>query len=431
MEILDLLFNGPEGLTYGIAPAVVAAVGAAGGIIKGIGSLFGRRAKRRAMNRAIEAQKKAEAKVMNFKFKNAYEGMEGTTYTPTKAEAQNLAAAAQAGMPTINAVKDAALPTLRDPATMTASTYSAVGYDASQTNADQLLRGADTGLTNEMQNLQVSTAASEMAAQEADQSLAASQDLATQAGTGAGGATALAAAAAKSKAGIAADIDRQTKENEIRRAQGEMQLQREQLGQENLASQFDLGQQQFNVQAKNVASQFKANADNQAMRFNAQAANDAARFNAAAANQFALTQFSTDAAREKFNAGQSNQFSRDEFATEARMEQFNNAALNQFSRDQFAADQRLELANMGAANQAAAFGAKTEFEANRLAAAGAMGVQDREFNRLAAMMGQRQAEAGQARKADAAQRSMLLGGLSQAASGAASALSAGGFLTDK
>ena len=38
-----------------------------------------------------------------------------------------------------------------------------------------------------------------MAAQEADQSLAASQDLAAQAGTGGGGATALAAAAAKSK----------------------------------------------------------------------------------------------------------------------------------------------------------------------------------------------------------------------------------------
>jgi len=428
MEILDLLFNGPEGLTYGIAPLVLAGVaGAAGGIIKGIGSLFGRRKKRRAMNRAIKAQKEAEAKVMNFKFKNAYEGMEGTTYTPTKAEAQNLAAAAQAGMPTINAVKDAALPGLKDPATMTASTYSAVGYDASQTNADQLARGADTGLTNEMQNLQVSTAASEMAAQEADQSLAASQDLAAQAGTGAGGATALAAAAAKSKAGIAADIDRQTKENEIRRAQGEMQLQREQLGQENLASQFDLGQQQFNVQAKNVASQFKANANNQAMRFNAQAANDAARFNAAASNQFALTQFGTDAAREKFNAGQANQFSRDTFATEARTEQFNKAALNQFSRDQFAADQRIELANVGAANQAAAFGAKTEFEANRLEAAGAMGVQDRQFNRLAAMMGQRQAEAGQAKAADAQQRSMLLGGLSQAASGAASAMSGLGF----
>ena len=157
------------------------------------------------------------------------------------------------------------------------------------------------------------------------------------------------------------------------------------------------------------------------MRFNAQAANDAERFNAAASNQFALTQFGTDAAREKFNAGQANQFSRDEFATEARMEQFNKGALNQFARDQFAGNQRIELANMGAANQAAAFGAKTEFEANRLEAAGAMGVQDRQFNRLASIMGQRQAEAGQAKAADAKQRSMLLSGLSEAVSAGGSA----------
>ena len=71
MEILDLLFNGPEGLTYGIAPLVAAGIGAAGGIIKGIGSLFGRKKKRRAMRRAMQAQKEAEAKVMNFKFKRS------------------------------------------------------------------------------------------------------------------------------------------------------------------------------------------------------------------------------------------------------------------------------------------------------------------------------------------------------------------------
>ena len=42
------------------------------------------------------------------------------------------------------------------------------------------------------------------------------------------------------------------------------------------------------------------------------------------------------------------------------------------------------------------------------------------YNRLAAMMGQRQAEAGQAKAANERQRGMLLEGLSQAASGAAS-----------
>ena len=71
-----------------------------------------------------------------------------------------------------------------------------LGYTALGTNVAGLARGADTGLSNVFNNFQVSTAGAEMAAQEADQSLAASQDLAAQAGTGAGGATALAAQAA-------------------------------------------------------------------------------------------------------------------------------------------------------------------------------------------------------------------------------------------
>ena len=53
-------------------------------------------------------------------------------------------------------------------------------------------------MTNPYANLSVATQAAQMKAQEADQALAASQDLAAQAGTGAGGATALAAQAAKS-----------------------------------------------------------------------------------------------------------------------------------------------------------------------------------------------------------------------------------------
>ena len=62
-------------------------------------------------------------------------------------------------------------------------------------------------------------------------------------------------------------LDKQVKDNNIRRAQGEMQLQREQLAQGNLSSQFDLGQQQFNAGAVNSASQFSANARNQAAAF--------------------------------------------------------------------------------------------------------------------------------------------------------------------
>ena len=380
----------PE-LTFATSALLIGAVaGAAGGLIKGIGSLFGRRRKRRERRKAEKAAKIMERKVMNFKFKNAYEGMEGSNYKPTPADAANLASAAQVG-----------LPQLGDPKSMNAIGYEAQGYTASQTNVDGLLRGEDTGLSNEFSNLQVSTAAAEMAAQEADQSLAASQDLAAQAGTGAGGATALAQAAAKSKAGIAADIDKQVKQNEMLRAQGEMQLQREQLAQQNLASQFDLGQQQFNVAAKNTAAQFSANAANQAAAFKASAVNNASRFNAQSANQFALQSF----------------------GTEAQMNQFNAAQANQFARDEFGAMNRLNLANAQAENRAAMFAADTDFKARQMAAGGDMALQQAQYNRLASIYGMKTQDRNRAQAADEKQRGMLLSGLSQAATGAGNVVS--------
>ncbi len=186
-----------------------------------------------------------------------------------------------------------------------ATGYDATGYDAAQTNVAGLARGADTGLSNVFNNLQVSTAGAELAAQEADQSLAASQEAMMMMG-GAGGATALASQAAKSKAGIAADIDRQVKANEMARAQGEQSLQRDLLAQGNLASQFDLGQQQFNVGAQNQASQFTANAQNQAAQFGAAAQNQAEMFNAGQANNMTLAQFGAENQMEQFNVNAAN-----------------------------------------------------------------------------------------------------------------------------
>ena len=196
--------------------------------------------------------------------------------------------------------------TYEDNERATAEGYTGEGYTAQGTNAGQLQRGSATGLSNVFNNLQVSTAGAEMAAQEADQSLAASQDLAAQAGTGAGGATALAAAAAKSKQGISADIDRQVKSNEQMRAQGEQSLQRDMLSQGNLASQFDLGAQQFNVGAQNQASQFGASARNQANQFSAGARNSASQFNAGQTNQRNASMFSAANQMSMFNAGQGN-----------------------------------------------------------------------------------------------------------------------------
>lgn len=283
-----------------------------GSVVKGVASLFGggkRRREQKAANRGLNAAQAAQDK---FRFKNVYEGLQGPEfggYDAAQGQAAQLGDAAQAEMAQLG----------------DAQGYTAQGYDAAQTNIAGLQRGADAGLTNTMRNLQVSTAGSDLAAQEADQSLAASQDLAAQAGTGGGGATALAAAAAKSKAGISADIDKQVKQNEMLRAQGESELQRSQLAQENLASQFDLGQQQFNVGAQNQASQFTAAAQNQA-----------AQFGASAQNQFALSEF-----------GAANQ-----------MAQFNTGAQNQFAMSNVDAQNRFGLANMSSQNQALQFGAQ-------------------------------------------------------------------------
>ena len=195
--------------------------------------------------------------------------------------------------------------------------YEGEGYSARGTNVGNLQRGSATGLSNVFNNLQVSTAGADMANQEADQALAASQDLAAQAGTGAGGATALAAAAAKSKQGISADIDRQVKSNEQLRAQGEQGLQRDMLAQGNLASQFNLGQSQFNVGAQNQASQFGASARNQA-----------AQFGAGASNQFALSRFSAENQMNQFNTSQSNAERMAEFGALQNANALNASAVN-------------------------------------------------------------------------------------------------------
>jgi hypothetical protein len=232
---------------------------------------------------------------------------------------------------------------------------SAEGYldKLSQTNVGNLQRGAASGLSNVFNNLQVSTAGAEMAAQEADQSLAASQDLAAQAGTGAGGATALAAAAARSKQGIAADIDKQVKANEQLRAQGEQSLQRDLLAQGNLASQFDLGQSQFNVGAQNTAAQFGAQARNQASQF---------------------------------NAGQTNQRNASMFTAENQLNQFNRSQTNAERMAEFGALQNANAANANSINNALAQNAQTKTNFDLSRAAGLTAVDQAEYGQAMDLM---------------------------------------------
>ena len=76
-------------------------------------------------------------------------------------------------------------------------------------------------IQNPFENLQVSTAAAEMKAEEADISLANTLDFLEQTGASAGGATALAMAALKGKKDVAASIQEQEAKNAELKARGE------------------------------------------------------------------------------------------------------------------------------------------------------------------------------------------------------------------
>jgi len=305
-----------------------------GAIVGGVASLFGGRKRRREQSAANKEFGEMKSKLQNFKFKDVGEGLVGQGYDATVNAAPTLEGLGLGGP------AQSQMGELGEAAGYEAQGYDATGYNAAQTNVGQLMRGEDAGLANTMNNLQVSTAGAEMKAQEIDDTLAAQQDLVAQ--TGAGGATALVAGAAKAKAGISADIDKQVKQNEMLRAQAEGQLQKDQLAQENLASKFDLGQQQFNVGQDNQARQFTAQAQNQAAQFGAAAANQAAQFGASGMNQFGLQGFDATNRMNMFNVGQQQDLTRDQL----RM-------AGQFG-----------LAGMDAQNRAAEFGASA---ANQMA----------------------------------------------------------------
>jgi len=89
------------------------------------------------------------------------------------------------------------------------------------TDLSGLASDLSSQITNPFNNLQVSTAAAEMQAEEADIALANTLDTLEMTGASAGGATALAMAALKSKKGVAASIEEQEAKNAQLKAEGE------------------------------------------------------------------------------------------------------------------------------------------------------------------------------------------------------------------
>ena len=96
---------------------------------------------------------------------------------------------------------------------------------AGVTDLSGLASDLSSQITNPFENLQVSTAAAEMQAEEADIALANTLQTLEQTGASAGGATALAMAALKSKKDVAASISEQEAANAQLKAEGEANAQ--------------------------------------------------------------------------------------------------------------------------------------------------------------------------------------------------------------
>jgi len=100
-------------------------------------------------------------------------------------------------------------------------------------------------LSNPFTQLSVSTAAMDMQIEQTDQALANTLDTLRQTGGGAGSATALAQAALQSKKDVAADIERQEVQNDKARVQGEANLQRDLIAEEQRMQSVDVQGKQF------------------------------------------------------------------------------------------------------------------------------------------------------------------------------------------
>ena len=127
-------------------------------------------------------------------------------------------------------------------------------------------------LSNPMANLGVATQAAEIQIEESDIALANTLDTLRATGSGAGGATALAQAALKSKKEVSAGIEQQEAQNEKLRAEGEANLQTQQMNQ---------AQRLQDIQIREGGREQNAQAQGEAFRFNAQEGRDMQKLNRA------------------------------------------------------------------------------------------------------------------------------------------------------
>jgi len=111
-------------------------------------------------------------------------------------------------------------------------------------------------MSNPMANLGVATQAAEMQAEEADMALANTLDTIRATGASAGGATALAQAALQSKKGVSASIEAQEASNEKLRAQGQQDLERRQIAEQQRMQGIEMSEAQRLQQADISGKEF-------------------------------------------------------------------------------------------------------------------------------------------------------------------------------
>lgn len=129
------------------------------------------------------------------------------------------------------------------------------------TDLSGLARDLTSQITNPFNNLQVSTAAAKMQAEESDIALANTLDTLEQTGASAGGATALAMAALKSKQDVSKTIEEQEVKNAELEAQGEAQMNREKVAASQAYDEavIQLKGRKEEADAKGEIFQFQAN----------------------------------------------------------------------------------------------------------------------------------------------------------------------------
>lgn len=127
---------------------------------------------------------------------------------------------------------------------------------ASTEDLSGLATDLSSQLSNPFENLGVATKAAEIQIEQADISLANTLDTLRATGASAGGATALAQAALQSKQGVAASIEQQEAQNEIRRAQGEASLQQLKMQEAQRIQNIGMSEAQRLQQAGVAGKQF-------------------------------------------------------------------------------------------------------------------------------------------------------------------------------